>query len=284
MRPDVEQLAEVGRAAGGGGEPAVLYDRHGVLVVRVGDVVVKSHQEDREAGDALARRLVVAAALPGIALPPLAPPRTVDGTAVTVWPYGEPVAPERPPWADAGRLLAALHRADVPDGTPQRARRDRVERLVARLGDGEDADTVRAAFRTLKPEQQEEHTSLVHGDWHLGQLVNHQNRWLLIDVEDLGTGDPAWDLARPAALYLGGVLAPAAWNEFVTAYRAAGGPVADGDDATLWTRLDEPARTLAIQIAATCVQSAREQHREPDTAEAAMVAACGRIAAMATGT
>ncbi|MCP9965978.1 phosphotransferase family protein [Actinomadura madurae] len=103
-------------------------------------------------------------------------------------------------------------------------------------------------------------------------------QWRLIDVEDLGRGDPAWDLARPAALYSAGVLPPDDWDRFLGAYRDAGGPAvpAQGDP---WNVLDVPARTLAIQIAATCVISARREDRPLDGPEQAMVDACARISA-----
>ncbi|KAB2361799.1 aminoglycoside phosphotransferase family protein [Actinomadura montaniterrae] len=270
-------------------EPETLYDRHGVLVVRVGDIVVKAHQPDRDYGEPFLARIKVAASLPDLLIGPLGPPSDVDGRTVTLSVYGEPVDPHKElPWADAGRLLAALHSTPVPADAPSWGRPTRVATQVARLGEGPAEDEVRRAFATLpawvrgegpgkgRPERAER---LIHGDWHLGQMVRARDgRWRLIDIEDLGRGDPAWDLARPAALYLSGVLHPDDWGRFLDAYVEAGGAaVPDGGDP--WATLDLPARSLAIQIAATCVISAREGERPLDGPEQAMVDACGRIAA-----
>ncbi|MEU6038320.1 phosphotransferase [Actinomadura sp. NPDC047616] len=289
-----ERLAEVGRArAAGGDEAVVLYDRHGVLVVRVGDVVVKAHQADRDGGPPLERRMRVAASLPALLLPPLDGPLRVDGRVVTVWPYGEPVSPDAVPWEEAGRLLAALHTCPVPADAPRWGRPARVGRLVRRLPDGPEAAEVRRAFATLPSwiraggddrgaEGATPHR-LIHGDWHLGQMVRTgEGGWRLIDVEDLGRGDPAWDLARPAALFSAGVLPPGDWARLLSAYREAGGPAvpADGDP---WRALDLPARTLAIQIAATCVISARADGRPLDGPERALVDTCRRISEAGPG-
>ncbi|TDD88546.1 aminoglycoside phosphotransferase family protein [Actinomadura rubrisoli] len=266
-------------------EPETLYDRHGVLVVRVGDVVVKAHQPDREYGIPFLDRIELATTLPHIVLGPLGPPLDVDGRLVTVSLYGEPVDPqEELPWEDGARLLAALHAVPVPADAPSWGRPTRVARLVARLGNGPAEDVVRRAFATLPAwirgeadEPPGEVECLIHGDWHLGQMVCAPGRqWRLIDIEDLGKGAPAWDLARPAALYSAGVLHPEEWDRFLGAYRAAGGPAvpAEGDP---WTALDVPARSLAIQIAATCVISAVKDERPLDGPEQAVVDACARI-------
>jgi aminoglycoside phosphotransferase (APT) family kinase protein len=217
----------------------------------------------------------------------LAPPQIVDGRTVTVSLFGEPVDPSQElPWEEGARLLAALHSSTVPADAPRWGRPARVARLVSRLGAGPAEDEVRRAFTTLpawirgegdEPSGRPE--CLVHGDWHMGQMVRGPGgHWRLIDIEDLGRGDPAWDLARPAALYSAGVLHPEEWERFLGAYRAAGGPAipAQGD---FWTVLDVPARTLAIQIAATCVISSRREDRPLDGPEQAMVDACARISA-----
>jgi hypothetical protein len=122
-------------------------------------------------------------------------------------------------------------------------------------------------------------TTLCHGDLHLGQLVRHpapHGPWRLIDVDDLGVGVPAWDLARPAAWYACGLLPPDEWARFLAAYRAAGGPAvpADGDP---WPALDVPARALTVQTAARAIVKALTESRPLDEIEQSLVDACDRM-------
>ncbi|THA27299.1 aminoglycoside phosphotransferase family protein [Streptomyces sp. RKND-216] len=118
--------------------------------------------------------------------------------------------------------------------------------------------------------------ALCHGDFHLGQLVRHpppEGRWQLIDIDDLGLGDPAWDLARPAAWFAAGLLPPAAWERLLLGYLAVRRPPVDD----LWDWLDEPARALTVQTAAVAVAKATPEVRALDVDERALVEACCRI-------
>jgi hypothetical protein len=305
----------------------VLWDRADALVVRLGDVVIKAHPPDTDAG-ALAERLRVAASplLRGVLLAPLAAlpgsapanemlelacgglAARARGRLVTLWPAGEPVKPEDPdaaPWEEAATLLARLH-STPPDAVavagalPRAGGPRRVARAMARLraaGCSGAAMDVEKAFTLLPPWAQGaimeapgpagdpgragRSDVLVHGDWHLGQIVRwsagtEPSGWRLIDVDDLGMGDPAWDLARPAAWYAAGLLSPEVWWRFLSAYRVSGGCAvpADGDP---WPLLDVPARALAVQSAALAVAAASRDGRPLDEAEAALVEACGRM-------
>ncbi|MFI6349649.1 phosphotransferase family protein [Streptomyces sp. NPDC050560] len=307
---DVAEVAEgvratVGALAHPGGAtcrcPAgesVLVGRGEAYVLRHGDTVAKAHAADTGERE-LALRVRVAAdpALRGTLLAPLEDtPRAAAGRHVTLWPFGAPVdpdAPERAPWEAAGRLLALLHRVDtarLPGPPPPMRGPAKAARAVALLraaGPREASADVLAAWEALPPwargEAPAPRRALCHGDLHLGQLVRHpapEGPWRLIDVDDLGLGEPAWDLARPAAWYGCGLLGPAEWDRFLRAYRAAGGPAvpADGDP---WPHLDVPARALAVQTAARALTKAHEAGRPLDEAERAVAEACGRMASAA---
>ncbi|MEV4112482.1 phosphotransferase [Nonomuraea sp. NPDC049695] len=277
-----DDLAGVAAAYGGAGEPVLHPTRTDVVVVRRGEVVVKAHSA-RDDVESLRIRLRAAAsaAVSGVMLAPLEPEvLSVAGRAVTVWPAGRPVAqddPDSAPWEEGARLLAGLHAVPLTllpalpaAGGPARAARA-VDRMT---GDGPVEQLIRRTFKEL-PEPDPLPALLTHGDWHLGQLV-HRDRWLLIDVDDLGVGDPAWDLARPAAWYAAGLLDPAVWERFLGAYLASGGPaLGAGDDP--WRRLDLPARALTVQLAAVAVVNAQREDRELDEVEFSLVESCNRI-------
>jgi hypothetical protein len=272
------------------GATATLADRPDATVVRHAHTVAKAHASDTAATE-LTPRLTTASRLAGVLLPPLSPtPVDLHGRLVTFWPYGTPVDPENPdaaPWEDAAALLARLHLTPAPTPLPPMRGPAKAALAVARLravGAYPAAVPVLRAWSTLPAWARAEAAmpdtaTLCHGDLHLGQLVRHpapDGPWLLIDVDDLGPGVPAWDLARPAAWFACGLLPPDEWTRFLTAYRTAGGPAvpADGDP---WPALDVPARALTVQTAARSIAKAVAADRALDEVEQALVDACDRM-------
>jgi aminoglycoside phosphotransferase (APT) family kinase protein len=244
--------------------------RSGAEIAVDGDVVYKLHRPGTDPR-ALAARLRVAAGSEALLSPLSTVPERVGPRWRTRWPNVETVVPqpEYAPWAAAGRLLAMLHRERLtsrlpPHGWPQRLRRA-LDTLRARPN-----DTVRhaaaalpeAVWRAGSPDRP---VTLVHGDWHLGQLgrLGARAPWLLIDVDDLGAGDPAWDLARPAGFWAAGLIPDDDWARFVDAYRDDGGPALPSGDP--WPVLEPFARAAVVHAAAN----------HPD--DELLVAACARM-------
>lgn len=229
-----------------------MQTRSGAQIVIDGDVVYKLHRPETDPRQ-LAARLALAAQSDSVLSPLDTAPERVGSRWRTRWPRVQTVVPEPDclPWPDAGRLLAALHRETVsrrlpPHGWPQRLRRTlrRSADLTVRRAAAGLPDVVWRAGSADRP------ATLVHGDWHLGQLGRRApgRPWLLIDIDDMGVGDPAWDLARPAGFWAAGLVPDDDWATFLDAYRGAGGPaVPDGDP---WPALEPVARAAVICAAA----------------------------------
>jgi aminoglycoside phosphotransferase (APT) family kinase protein len=304
--------------------PVVLSGGHDRLLVRVdssaGRVVVKVHASDVEPARLAARlRLAADEDLRDLLLAPVRIPGAtaaglatrVRGRLVSVWPLGTPVPPDAPdaiPWEEAAVLLARLHAVPLPPAAPPASPVRRLDRAIARLArlpGNSAADDVHQAYAALprqdldRPMRPGRPAALVHGDWHLGQVVHVDGRdrpvslrrraasppartrlgpggWRIIDVDDLGVGDPAWDLARPASWFAAGLIAPETWARFLGRYQSAGGLAAPpGCDP--WAALDVPARAVTVQYAAAAVADSAESGEPLDAAGAAFVDCCRRM-------
>ncbi|CDO07796.1 phosphotransferase [Mycolicibacterium cosmeticum] len=209
----------------------------GRAVVTVdGDIVTKLHAPGTDP-QALRQRLRVAARCPELLTPLSVDPEPRGDRWVTRWPRVEVVA-QRPvdlPWYQAGRLLARLHHEPLGE----------LPALAAP-----------PAARQARP-------TLVHGDFHLGQLGHTAGQWVLIDIDDLAVGDPAWDLARPAGFWAAGMIPDADWYRFVDGYRAGAGPAIPPGDP--WPVLEPFARAAVLAAAA----------RHPE--DPLLAAACARM-------
>ncbi|HWS57076.1 MAG TPA: phosphotransferase [Actinotalea sp.] len=227
----------------------------------------------------------------------------------SVWPLVETVArdPDGVPWARAGELLARLHSRPLPEGAglPPHGAVSRLKRALAGLAaaaagrvaasaPSPDHAAARAVIERAaaslpaeawEPSPRGRPVTVVHGDWHLGQMGRlardggrEADAWRLIDADDLGLGDPAWDFARPAALMAAGILPATEWQTLLDAYRAAGGPALPPAPAEPWPALDAVARAGVVQGAAAVVRRAIEQARPLDDVDESLVDLCGALA------
>ena len=248
MEPDQRRSTGAGTAA---------------LVNVDGDVVTKLHRPGTDP-QALRTRLRVAARSDCFLSPLNLEPEAVGDRWQTRWPRVDVVAPVpgAVPWAEAGRLLARLHAEPIVDIALPQGGPARLARALARLH-GPSADVIRRAAAGLTAPLPRRPITLVHGDFHLGQLGRHGDALVLIDVDDLGVGDPAADLARPAGFWAAGLLPDEAWHAFLDGYRDAGGPGLPAGDP--WPVLEPFARAAVVAAAAN--------HPDDDL----LVAACARM-------
>jgi aminoglycoside phosphotransferase (APT) family kinase protein len=244
--------------------------RSGAQIDVDGDVVYKLHRPGTDPR-ALGIRLGIAAQSACLLTPLDTAPERVGLRWRTRWPRVETVAPQPEclPWADAGRLLAGLHTEPLRQRVPPHGWPRRLRRVVDTLRQTRDVTIRRAAAglpdAVWRAGSRDRPKTLVHGDWHLGQLgrLTPASTWTLIDVDDLGAGDPAWDLARPAGFWAAGLIPDDDWMTFVQAYRDEGGPALPNGDP--WPVLEPFARAAVVHAAAN----------HPD--DELLLAACARM-------
>lgn len=267
-------------ADGAAATPDVAYrrtvqTRSGAEIVVDGNVVHKLHRAGTDPR-LLAQRLRIAHRSEALLSPLTVVPEAVGLRWQTHWPRVETVVPdpECAPWVDAGALLAALHTEtmtnDIPaHGWPQRLRRavDNVRGTPGPVRDAAAAlpDVVWRGGSPRRP------LTLVHGDWHLGQLGRRgpTGRWQLIDIDDVGAGDPIWDLGRPAGFWAAGLIPDDDWTAFLEAYRAKGPALPTGDP---WPLLEPFARAAVVHAAASGLT-----HGDNDDAQQLLIDACERM-------
>ena len=130
-----------------------------------------------------------AASMAGSFLAPLRrEPALLEGRLISVWPWGVPVHPDRPadaPFRDAAALLAQLHaqKPKVP-GLPRHGAVKRVAAALARArtlspqvpaaarrASGRRRDAAGLGARPAGWGSAQSSAAPLHGDWHLGQMV-----------------------------------------------------------------------------------------------------------------
>jgi hypothetical protein len=240
-----------------GGRPQRIGTPSDAEVYAGAGLVLKVHAPGTVPAD-LSRRLAAAESLAPLLSPVEAEPRTApDGRPATLWPRvpvltaDAPVPPDV--WRHLGVLLAGLHREPPPDLPPARPLR-RLARAVARLdGTSDDQRVVSAeAGRLLAAGLVGEGRAVVHGDLHLGQVGVVEAGLVLLDVDELAVGDPAWDLARPAGFWATGLLPDEEWSAFLEGYRSAAGSAVPAETDP-WGRLELPARCAVVAAAANAL-------------------------------
>lgn len=271
---------------------SVLSARSERVLVQADDLVLKVHAPGMKQ-EALNNRLqvIVHEPLSSIFLKPIRPTAISvrEERLVTVWPKGRALQGEDDliPWSEGARLLAWLHSIPVHASQfsfelPRSRARGRVEEAITKLFEvplmcrDKDWETIRSASETIDLAESNK-LCWTHGDWHLGQLVNFESEWRFIDMEDMGLGEAVWDLARPAAFYAAGLLAPGDWECFIETYRELGG-AALADKGDVWTFLESPARAMIVQSAAHAFIKSRAEDRAMFEDESLLLESCRRIA------
>lgn len=192
--------------------------------------------------DAIADNLALSSELARTA-PVLGPQRTTVATAgalcMSEWRLGSPVPAERA-FTSLGQCLVGLHSHAVPAGLPVFGDFEkipgRLERAVAQdvpddlLNRMQDrADQVVPRMRAVVHQDR----TLMHGDAHIGNLVELDGRPLLIDLDDLSTGPHQLDLVPSWVSGRRMQRDPAQFQHLIDAY---------GEDVRQWSEFDTACR------------------------------------------
>jgi Ser/Thr protein kinase RdoA (MazF antagonist) len=240
--PLTVEILELARAAFGidtSAEPERLHGGEESAAYRVGEHVIRlspTWRDDLElewcyAIATLTSRRVSEA---------VAPLRTEDGRCVlrvggrpvTVWPHIDGTWADDEHWAQAAALLARLHRVL---GQYSVAPRPAETSPVAETPELDDPDLDRAISQ-LHDRYPRRHP--LHGDCYHGNILVKGGRIAgLVDWDNAFVGPPEEELAWAAWEWSDARdrLDPSQCAEFVDAYRAAGGPAAAIDEATIAT-------------------------------------------------
>ncbi|MSR62113.1 MAG: hypothetical protein EXS08_06690 [Planctomycetes bacterium] len=149
-----------------------------------------------EAARVVAARTALAQAGGGELVPPIAGTNLRQGFLLEPWLALESFAPDSFTHAhEAGAQLARLHALAAPAGLRKVA-----TGIPGDLDELFAGDAALAQLPRAKAHPAPERLVFLHGDFHPDQVVKHADgRWLLMDLDVLGAGDPAFDFACWAA-------------------------------------------------------------------------------------
>jgi len=215
-------------------------------------------------------------------------PEVREGRALTLWPYAKPLPAdslEDVPWNDCAALIAALHKVELEPqlvalGSGWLMRLSRSIEKLERMSASAERSIILEAAQTLPLFSSASWThhkqSYIHGDWHPGQVAYYENKLVFIDIDDVGIGNRMFDLAKPAAYFLAGLLPNHMWKEFSEGYQNSCNMSQENRD-TFWSELELPARAAVIQSAITALTHASENLRALQNFEIELIKSCQRV-------
>lgn len=138
------------------------------------------------------------------------PVATSFGLYATVW-HHEPVVPAAADWFSIGAALRALHDidpahidsdtswlsdpADMSDISTELGRLRAIHRLSAAADATLTAVVDRLAADLANAPAADNRLSVLHGDMHLGNVLNTKRGAVFCDIDEFGFGHPDWDVA-----------------------------------------------------------------------------------------